>query len=124
MYRQFLAAFAAMSAFATIANAASVEPTQGQVLINRGDGYKGLSGPTSGQPGDTVMANAGGSAVITYEDGCKVTVDPGAVVAIEAKSPCDGVTTTTFAIGGAVLAGAVGGAILLFENNDNKPASP
>jgi hypothetical protein len=38
--------------------------------------------------GDAVMVGPGGTATVVYDDGCKVNVQPGAVITIESLSPC------------------------------------
>jgi hypothetical protein len=65
--------------------AATVNATSGQVLINRGEGYMMVAGSTQGNPGDTIVANPGGSAQIVYPDGCAVDVSPGSVATIAAQ---------------------------------------
>jgi hypothetical protein len=74
--------------------AAQVRSTGGQVLINRGEGYRLVAGTVQGGPGDTVVANPGGSAQILYPDGCVVDVSPGSVAVINAQSPCGAANTT------------------------------
>lgn len=80
--------------FAGQALAATVRATGGQVLINRGEGYKMVAGTIQGGPGDTIVANPGGSAQIVYPDGCVVDVLPGSVAVINAQSPCSAANTT------------------------------
>jgi hypothetical protein len=80
--------------FAGQAFAATVRATGGQVLINRGEGYKMVAGQVQGGPGDTIVANPGGSAQIVYPDGCVVDVMPGSVAVISAQSPCSASNTT------------------------------
>jgi hypothetical protein len=45
-------------------------------------------GPTAVKSGDIVVVNPGGSAQITYPDGCTVPVAIGTIVTIGAQSPC------------------------------------
>lgn len=80
--------------FAGQAFAATVRATGGQVLINRGEGYKMVAGTVQGGPGDTIVANPGGSAQIVYPDGCVIDVLPGSVAVINAQSPCSSANTT------------------------------
>ena len=80
--------------FAGQALAATVRATGGQVLINRGEGYKMVAGTVNGGPGDTIVANPGGSAQIVYPDGCVIDVLPGSVAVINAQSPCSASNTT------------------------------
>ena len=68
--------------------AATVQPVQGQVSINRGEGFQGLAGKTQARAGDLVMVSPGGSAKVLYSDGCTVNVKPVKVVSVGAKSPC------------------------------------
>lgn len=87
--------------FAGQAFAAQVRATGGQVLINRGEGYRLVAGTVQGGPGDTIVANPGGSAQIVYPDGCVIDVSPGSVAVINAQSPCSVSTTTTVTTGSA-----------------------
>jgi hypothetical protein len=64
------------------------------VLINRGEGYRMVAGTVQGGPGDTIVANPGGSAQIVYPDGCVVDIAPGTVAVINAQSPCSASSTT------------------------------
>ena len=75
--------FVSSSAFA-----ASLEAVRGEVSINRGEGFKRVTGPTEARAGDLLMASPGGSAKLVYSDGCPVRVIPGTVVRVGAKSPC------------------------------------
>lgn len=70
------------------ADAATVTPGTGQVLVNTGDGFEAVSGPTTVGPGDTVMVYPGGSATISYGGGCSVSVEPGGVVSVSERPPC------------------------------------
>jgi hypothetical protein len=70
------------------------------------------------------MAGPSGSAEIVYDDGCRVKVDPGAVVTVGATSSCKAAAVSPELVLGAVaVAGGVGAAIIL-SSDDNKPASP
>ena len=120
--------------WATAPQAAVVlEAVQGQVLVNRGSGYRFEVGSTELKPGDMVIANAGASAHITYEDGCVVPIEAGAVMTVAARSPCAaqsggapsfGLTPTTVGIGVAAIGAGVGAAALLGSGGGDKPASP
>jgi len=115
--------------------AATLEGIQGQVLVDRGSGFDMVAGPTTLKPGDTVIVNPGGLAQIVYDSECKVTVQPGAVIAVRNKSPCSkqvaeadvgegggGFATTTLLVGGAAVGLGAGAAVLLTQGD--KPASP
>ena len=68
--------------------AATVDSLEGQILLNRGDGFQQLAAPTTANPGDSVMASADGNAKLRYADGCVIDIRPGAVVSVGEKSPC------------------------------------
>ena len=61
---------------------ATVEPVAGQVSLSRGDGFKGIKGPTNAQVGDQVMVSTRSRAKIVYLEGCVIDVNPGAVVGV------------------------------------------
>ncbi len=69
--------------------AATVKPVQGEVLVNRGNGYEYVRGTSQASVGDIVMARPGGSAQVVYNDKCSVTVRPGQVVTIASEPPCN-----------------------------------
>ena len=127
----FLAAFLMSSA----ASAAMVEPVEGQVSLNRGDGYKPIAETAAANSGDLVMASPGGSGKIVYADGCVVEVKPGTVVAVREQSPCKTGhphRVRNYLLGGTAVAGVVVGIVALTNNNNNsnnesekqRPASP
>ncbi len=68
--------------------AASVEPGQGNLSINQGQGFQPVNSRIDANVGDSVMVAPDGSATVVYEDGCKVAVQPGAVTTIAPLSPC------------------------------------
>jgi hypothetical protein len=68
--------------------AATVDPVRGTASINQGQGFQAIFTRVQGNVGDSVMVGPGGSATITYDDGCKQDVNPGAVVTIQNPSPC------------------------------------
>lgn len=112
--------------------AATVTVVQGQVLINRGQGYRLVEGSTEANPGDMVVVNPGGLAQIAYPDGCSIQLQPGSIVAIGQPSPCQaqqeqagqaaGVSGTAIAIGAVVVGGGVAAAVLLSQKDN--AASP
>lgn len=124
--------------------AATLEALQGTVLVDRGNGFGIVNGPTYLNPGDSVIANPGGSAQIVYSDGCRIAVQPGDVVPAQSVSPCanggsspaaqesksdesggGGINSTTLLVGGAVVGiGAGAAALLLSGGDDDHPASP
>ena len=81
---------AALALVAVNAGAAtpSIDKIKGKVTVNRGQGFQTIVSATPGTVGDAVMVGVGSSAVVIYEDNCRVTVNPGKVVHIKSKSPC------------------------------------
>lgn len=77
----------ASAAFAAT-NTATVDPSRGVVLINRGKGFTEIKRPVKLRVGNAVMVGPDGGAVIAYNDGCTVNVKPGTVKSIDAISPC------------------------------------
>jgi hypothetical protein len=65
-----------------------VEPGSGDLSINQGKGFKPVKHRMNAKVGDSVMVGPGGAATVVYDDGCKVNVQPGAVITIESLSPC------------------------------------
>jgi hypothetical protein len=68
--------------------AATIEPGQGDLSINQGQGFKPIKSRVDANVGDRVMAGPRGTATVVYNDGCKVDVQPGAVTIIAPMSPC------------------------------------
>jgi hypothetical protein len=100
------AAFAGSSCLA-----ATVEPAQGNLSINQGQGFQPVDGRVDAKVGDSVMVAPGGAATVVYDDGCKVDVQPGAVATIAPLSPC---ASGSYAQdgpdwGGVILGGAAAG---------------
>ena len=75
-------------AVSTWAYGATVNATQGQVLLNLGQGYKQVTRSSEAGPGAIVVANPGGNAQVVYPDGCSITVTPGMVYTIAPQGPC------------------------------------
>jgi hypothetical protein len=88
--RRLLKGIAILAAASTAlpAFAATLQPIQAGVMINRGNGFRDVAGATQAKVGDIVMAAPGGRARLVYEDGCKVSVEPGGVVTVKKLSPC------------------------------------
>src|SRR5690349_1491225 len=68
--------------------AAMIEPGSGDLTVNQGQGFKPVTSQVNANVGDSVMVGPGGAATVTYDDGCKVNVQPGAVATIAPLSPC------------------------------------
>lgn len=67
---------------------ATVDPSHGVVLVNRGKGFSEIRRPVRLRVGNSVMVGPNGAAVIAYNDGCTVDVKPGTVKSIDPISPC------------------------------------
>jgi len=131
-----LSAFIALGFFVSVpALAVTVDPLQGEVTINRGDGvFRPVIGTLEGDIGDSVMVRPGGTARVVYDDGCTVDVNPGDIHTITGLSPCKAPTPApsdappdysavgTVAVGGGVVAAII--LLLLNNKNDDTPASP
>jgi hypothetical protein len=74
--------------FMTTCSAATVESVRGQLSVNKGLGFEPVNGRVVVKMGDSVMVSPDGAAIVTYPDGCKVDVQPGAVTTIVQLSPC------------------------------------
>jgi hypothetical protein len=70
------------------ATSATVDPSKGVVLVNRGKGFSQIKQPAKLKVGNAVMVGPDGAAVIAYADGCTVDVKPGTVETIAQLSPC------------------------------------
>jgi hypothetical protein len=73
---------------ATACRAATVQPLQGQISINQGQGFHQIDGTAELKAGDSVIVSPGGTATVSYPDGCNIGLKPGAVMVIAALSPC------------------------------------
>jgi hypothetical protein len=123
--------------FASAAGAATVEPVQGNLSLNQGQGFQPVNARINANVGDTVVVGPGGAAAVTYSDGCKVQVQPGAVTTIAPLSPCASGSladdnNNLYAVG-AVAAGFGLAGFGIYEilhhsnnnnNNSNHPISP
>ena len=119
-----LVVFAAASMLlVAAAEAATVQVLNGPVYVNRGEGFRQVSGGTEAVPGDVVMAGAGGSGQLNYGDGCKVDIAPGSTVAVQEKSPCRrGGAWLNYALGATIVGGTI--AAIIVTEDDDGPVSP
>jgi hypothetical protein len=117
------------------ASAATIAPVKGDVSVNQGQGFKKLAAAFEAKVGDAVMVSPGGSAKVSYADGCAIELKPGAVMVIAALSPCasgsyadedDHNDNTGALVFGGVVAGVTGFVIyeILQNTQTKKPASP
>ena len=124
-----LVALGTAVAFSTSSFAATLSPGLGDVLLNRGTGYRPAKETMEVSVGDQIMVKPKGEAHLTYPDGCTVLLRPGAVYTVAAKSPCvnKGASLETPAsLNAETMFGAAAGialGVVLLANKD-KPASP
>jgi hypothetical protein len=71
-----------------VSQAAIIEPVQGELSLNQGQGFQKVNSRIEANVGDSVMVSPTGAATVSYPDGCKVDVQPGAVMTIAPLSPC------------------------------------
>ena len=128
-----VACFAIAFLASALSWAATIEPGQGDLSINQGQGFQAVNGRIDANVGDSVMVGPSGSATVSYSDGCQVTVQPGAVTTIAPLSPC---ATGSYAqdsywgnagvlVFGALFVGAVGfGVYGITQAKSSAPASP
>jgi hypothetical protein len=87
-------AFAVTSTAAVAASSvAQLTGSTGKVMVNAGAGFVAPEGIFDLKAGDKVFVGKEGSAVISYLNGCAVTVNSGSVVAVAPKAPCKKGTT-------------------------------
>jgi len=115
----------------TSAWAATIEPGQGNLSINQGQGFQPVNGRIDANVGDSVMVAPGGSATVVYDDGCTVSVQPGGVTTVAPLSPCasgsyaqDNTNYTGVLLVGAGVAGIAGVAIYEGTKSTNNASSP
>lgn len=86
--RPFLGVFCLAMLLSSSSWAATIEPGQGSLTINQGEGFQPVNSRIDANVGDSVMVAPGGSATVVYGDGCTVDVQPGAITTIAPISPC------------------------------------
>ena len=139
--RAFLgtACFAFAFLATTLSWAATLEPGQGDLTINQGQGFQAVNGRIDANVGDSIMVSPNGSATLSYGDGCQVPVQPGSVVTIAPLSPCasgsmaqqpgyqdSGFYNAGAWFGGAAFLAGLGAGIygITQANKNSSPASP
>ncbi|HMB55713.1 MAG TPA: hypothetical protein VKM35_00725 [Arenimonas sp.] len=83
----------ASSLLATAALAADPVATltfDGSVMVNQGKEFVAAHSGQALMPGDRVMVAEQGSATVTFNDGCALSVEPGSLVSVPSISTCAG----------------------------------
>jgi hypothetical protein len=117
----------------TVSQAAIIEPVQGKLSLNQGQGFQKVNSRIEANVGDSVMVSPKGSATVSYPDGCKVDVQPGTVMTIAPLSPCasgsyaaDQSRGNVYVIGAGIAAALGFGIyeIVQSSHSGSNPASP
>ncbi|KFN45089.1 hypothetical protein [Arenimonas oryziterrae] len=92
MNRRFVALIlaslmAGTAAAETVATASSVN---GSVMVNQGDKFLPLSAGQPLSPGDRIMVADKSSAIVTYNDGCPLSISAETMVTLPSTSTCAG----------------------------------
>ncbi|WP_290885942.1 hypothetical protein [Arenimonas sp.] len=93
-----LAALLAAPAFAAD-SVATLSAQQGTVLVNQGDEFVTATESQALLAGDRVMVMEGGSAQITFTDGCVLPLTSGSLVDVPEVSTCAGAVANVQNIG-------------------------
>lgn len=72
---------------------------QGTVLVNQGEEFVTATEAQALKAGDRVMVMEGGSAEITFADGCVLPLAPGSMAVVPAASTCAGTVASVEQIG-------------------------
>ena len=105
------------TSFAAAASDAVLTSVTGAALMNQGGTYVTAAAQSELNAGDRLMVMEGGSAVVTYADGCTATVSDSEVLTIGQQSTCAGdqaaAEDTGPSFADAMGASGAGGALLI-----------
>jgi hypothetical protein len=126
---RLVALSAAFAFFTTSSFAATLSPGQGDVLVNRGTGYRPVKQTIEVSVGDQIMVKPKGEAHLTYPDGCTVLLRMGAVYTVTTNSPCvnkGNLYETPASVNAEAVFGAAAGVTLgmVLLSSKDKSASP
>ena len=79
--------------------AASLTAQQGTVLVNQGDEFVTALPAQALKAGDRVLVMEGGSAELTFTDGCVLPLEEGSMLDVPAVSTCAGTVANVQSIG-------------------------
>lgn len=75
---------------------ANVTKNSGQVMVSHeGGAFQPVATNQPLVPGDRVMVGEGGSVVVTFSDGCQMSVKAGTIATVPANSTCAGADVAT-----------------------------
>lgn len=94
-----LLANVALAAETEVVSVATISQQEGTVLVNQGEEFVTAADAQALNAGDRVMVMEGGSAVITFADGCALPLVAGSMVAVPAVSTCAGAVASVERIG-------------------------
>jgi hypothetical protein len=111
------ASLLATSAFAAD-RIATLNGQQGTVLVNQSEEFVTAAESQALLAGDRVMVMEGGSALVTFTDGCVLALEAGSLLEVPALSTCSGAVANVQTIGPSY-AQAVGAPVARSERNRN-----
>lgn len=146
---RFLTAASMLLLSASMASAATLSEINGRALVSKGAGFSPAAKGSALTPGDRIVVEGSGTAVVKFNDGCAHNLTSGTIFTVTKASPCTlssvdaekfrnrmGQSTTppppaglgvgTLVIGGVVVAGGVLAVVATQNagsNNNNTPAA-
>lgn len=114
----FAALCLAAPAFAADDSVAVLSAQTGTVLVNQGEEFITAAEAQPLQAGNRVMVMEGGSAQLTFLDGCVLALESGSLLDVPAASTCSGTVASVESIGPSY-AQAIGAPAVLVEEEDD-----
>lgn len=119
----FAVAVLAAGLVAGTADAAILTQVQGTVLVNAGSGFVPAGNGFAVEPGNQVMIQGPGQAVVDFGNGQTVTVPGSSTIVVRAPGvlPASGLSAKVI-IGSVFTAAGVGGIIAIADTGGSNPA--
>ncbi len=89
MYRNSTLAVVITCTIASAAHAARLTEVDGNVLVNKGEGFLEVNGATAVSAGDRILVRGKGTAKIDYGDGCVKKISANQTAVVTSKPVCD-----------------------------------